>query len=88
MVVALDGRSGMARLLAPGLDWRLEPRPERPGPLEFARFIRRLRPALVQTYNWGAIEAAAAKTIQARRPPGVMSAQRPAAADTIVAARR
>lgn len=58
-VMALDGRTAAARLMQPEVEWRLEDVQGRPGPLEFARLIRRLRPDLVQTYNWGAFNAAA-----------------------------
>ncbi len=59
VILALDGRTGAARLLEPGVRWRIGETPPQPGLLAFASLIRRLRPALVQTYNWGAIEAAA-----------------------------
>lgn len=66
-VVALDGRAGTERLIQPEVEWRLEPEPKPGGPRGFARLIRHLQPALVQTYNWGAIEAAAGAVL-ARAP--------------------
>ncbi len=58
-VMALDGKTGAAPLIDAGVEWEFRTAGARPGPLEFARLIRRLRPDLVQTYNWGAIDAAA-----------------------------
>ncbi|MCS7041346.1 MAG: glycosyltransferase [Bryobacteraceae bacterium] len=57
-IAPISGRSSATALFEPGVDWELAEVPRRATPLGFARLIRRLRPALVQTYNWGAFDAA------------------------------
>ena len=59
-VVAMDGRTGCAAQLPPGVACELLPAPAR-GSLRAVRALRALlrerRPDLLLTYNWGAIEA-------------------------------
>jgi len=61
-VAALDGRAAAAALVAPGVSFSLTAEPERASmPLScalFRRVLLRLKPDLLLTYNWGAIEAA------------------------------
>ncbi|HEV2098803.1 MAG TPA: glycosyltransferase [Stellaceae bacterium] len=67
-IIALDGNFGAAERLAEGIDVRLiEPPPRRRGMLRSslagATALRKLRPDLVATYNWGAIEWAIASRL-------------------------
>lgn len=57
-ILPLSGRASAQVRFEPGVDWEIEPAPEKSSPRGFARLFRRLRPALVQTYNWGAFDAA------------------------------
>jgi len=63
----LSGELSITRRFAPGVAWRAVQAPQPASAAAFARLIRRLRPALVQTYNWGAIDAAAGAVL-ARAP--------------------
>ncbi|MFZ5928214.1 MAG: glycosyltransferase [Acidobacteriota bacterium] len=58
-IAPISGRASARERFEPGVDWEIVEAPRRSTPLEFARLIRRLRPDLVQTYNWGAFDAAA-----------------------------
>jgi glycosyltransferase involved in cell wall biosynthesis len=58
-IAPISGRAPAAARLEPHVDWQVVETPRKSTPLGFARLIRRLRPDLVQTYNWGAIDAAA-----------------------------
>ena len=64
VVIAMDGHTEAASQLPPGIEVRFEPPPPRGGFLGTVRTLqkrlRELQPELVLTYNWGAIEAAAA----------------------------
>jgi glycosyltransferase involved in cell wall biosynthesis len=66
-IAPLSGRDSAKEKLDPGVEWEIVGTPRQQSPFAFARFIGRLRPALVQTYNWGAIEAAAGAVL-ARAP--------------------
>jgi glycosyltransferase involved in cell wall biosynthesis len=59
-VVSMDGRTGAAERLPPGLDVRILPSPPKAGSVSTALRLRRLwreeRPDLVLTYNWGAFD--------------------------------
>lgn len=57
-ILPLSGRASAQVRFEPGVDWEIEQAPEKHSPPGFARLIRRLGPALVQTYNWGAFDAA------------------------------
>jgi glycosyltransferase involved in cell wall biosynthesis len=60
LVLAMDGRYGVLARIRPGVCVeRLTLRAPRSvtGPLVFRSFIRRIRPDLLLSYNWGAIEA-------------------------------
>jgi glycosyltransferase involved in cell wall biosynthesis len=61
VVIAMDGNTGCAARLAPGAEARFEPAPTARAPvvapIALARQLRAIRPDLVLTYNWGAIEA-------------------------------
>lgn len=57
-ILPISGRSSATALLDPGVDWELVEAPRKPTPPSFSVLIRKLRPALVQTYNWGAFDAA------------------------------
>lgn len=63
-VLALDGVTSARELLEPGVELRVVEPPPRAGTLASLRAFRALlareRPALVLTYNWGAIEMALA----------------------------
>jgi len=65
-VVALDGQTGCAERFAPEVPFRLLPPPFAPGAgptrrlLAMAAMLRRLRPAVLVTSNWGSIEFAMA----------------------------
>lgn len=63
-ILPISGRSSARALLEPGVDWELVEAPRRPSAAGFASLIRRLRPALVQTYNWGAFDAAAGAVLE------------------------
>ena len=70
-IVALDGCTDCAERLKPEVPFALLPAPAAPGdgPARFWRiraFLRRLKPALLVTSNWGAIEWAAANLIPPR----------------------
>lgn len=72
-VVALDGETGCAARLDRGLDVQLLAAPPRARRLPrrlFAihRFLRRLRPALLVTSNWGSIEWAMARLAWPKLP--------------------
>jgi len=60
-IVALDGRTDARELLGAGVEAEILPSPPRAGTLGTLRRLRALyrevRPDLVLTYNWGAIEA-------------------------------
>ena len=62
-VIAMDGHFKAADGIRPEVEVRLlDPPPKQSGlrsPLTFRNLIRELRPDLVETYNWGAIEAVA-----------------------------
>lgn len=58
-IAPISGRDSAKVKFEPGVDWEIVETPRKSTPLEFARLIRRLRPHLVQTYNWGAFDAAA-----------------------------
>jgi len=58
-IAPISGRASAKERFEPGVDWEIVETPRKSTPLEFARLIRRLRPDLVQTYNWGAFDAAA-----------------------------
>jgi glycosyltransferase involved in cell wall biosynthesis len=64
VVIAMDSRTEAKAQLPPGIDVQFAAPPPRGGFLATMRRLRRqlreLRPDLVLTYNWGAIEAAAA----------------------------
>ncbi|MCU0867060.1 MAG: glycosyltransferase family 4 protein [Planctomycetes bacterium] len=64
VVLAMDGRTEAKAQLPPGIDVQFAEPPPRGGFLATMRTLRRrlreLQPDLVLTYNWGAIEAAAA----------------------------
>jgi glycosyltransferase involved in cell wall biosynthesis len=66
-ILPISGRSSATALFEPGVDWELVEAPGSPSAAGFASLIRRLRPALVQTYNWGAFDAAAGAVL-ARAP--------------------
>jgi len=71
-VVAMDGRTTARELVDPGIDVELVPRPAARGTFGTARALRalleELRPHLLLTYNWGAIEAVlAARSLGFRR---------------------
>jgi len=59
-VVSMDGRTGAAERLPPGLDVRILPSPPKAGSFSTTLRLRRLwreeRPDLVLTYNWGAFD--------------------------------
>jgi glycosyltransferase involved in cell wall biosynthesis len=61
VVVAMDGRTDAMAMVPAGIEVMLAPPPPRGGLLRTVRALRRqllaARPALVLTYNWGAIEA-------------------------------
>jgi glycosyltransferase involved in cell wall biosynthesis len=61
VVIAMDGNTGCASRLDPNADARFEPAPSARAPvvapIALARQLRAIRPDLVLTYNWGAIEA-------------------------------
>jgi len=56
-IVALNGDFETAGRLDPGVTRQLVSPPAHCGPLALRRLVRRLRPDLLLTYNWGAIEA-------------------------------
>lgn len=58
-IAPISGRDSAREKFEPGVDWEIVNTPRKSTPLEFARLIRHLRPDLVQTYNWGAFDAAA-----------------------------
>ena len=64
VIVAMDGRTEAAQQLAPGLSLEFAPAPAKGSFLATVKaqraFLRAQRPDLVLTYNWGAIETAAA----------------------------
>jgi glycosyltransferase involved in cell wall biosynthesis len=64
VVLAMDGRTDARALVAGGIEVELAPAPPRGGFVATVRrqraWIAARRPALVLTYNWGAIEAVAA----------------------------
>jgi L-malate glycosyltransferase len=67
-VVALDGRTGARALLDPAAAVTVAAGPDAAGPLparvrRLRRWLRDLRPDLLLTYNWGAIEVALANRI-------------------------
>lgn len=59
-ILAMDGRHGCAEQLPPGTEFRLLEAPPKAGTWgtsrRMAELLRREQPALVMTYNWGAIE--------------------------------
>lgn len=57
LILPLSGRASAQRLLEPGVDWEIVDAPAKTTPVELARVIRERKPALVQTYNWGAFDA-------------------------------
>lgn len=71
-VMALEGGTGIAALIPPQVDFRIEPAPPRQGSLRRASSLRgilnRLRPDLLLTYNWGSIDAAIAARLCAGIP--------------------
>lgn len=56
-VIAINGDLSARRLLASGVDCEFAAAPGRGPAAAFAFLVRRLRPDLVQTYNWGAFDA-------------------------------
>jgi glycosyltransferase involved in cell wall biosynthesis len=58
MILPLSGRASAQRLLEPCVDWEIVDAPLKTTPPELAQVIRERKPALVQTYNWGAFDAA------------------------------
>lgn len=64
LVLAMDGRTGARAQLPPGIAVDFAPPPPRAGMLAMIqnqrRWLRSVQPDLVMTYNWGAIETAAA----------------------------
>jgi glycosyltransferase involved in cell wall biosynthesis len=74
VLIAMDGRTDCCARIAPGVAFELQPPPARRSMLATALAmrarIRALQPALVLTYNWGAIETLLAlRTLRA--PPAV-----------------
>jgi glycosyltransferase involved in cell wall biosynthesis len=67
--LALNGRTGAAELLPPTGMVSIESAPPRAGSVattaRLLRLLRRIRPDLVASYNWGAIDAAMAARIAA-----------------------
>lgn len=57
-ILPISGRASASARLGPGVEWEIVDAPLRTTPPAFARLIASLRPALVQTYNWGAFDAA------------------------------
>jgi glycosyltransferase involved in cell wall biosynthesis len=60
LVIAMDGRYGVLARIRPGLSVEELAFPSRhtpTAPFVFRSFLRRLRPDLLLSYNWGAIEA-------------------------------
>jgi glycosyltransferase involved in cell wall biosynthesis len=61
-VAALDGHTAAAERVAPEVEFRLTAAPERANALSscirLRRMLLRVKPDLLLTYNWGAIEAA------------------------------
>jgi L-malate glycosyltransferase len=59
-VLSMDGRTGAAERIPPGVDFRILPSPPKAGSLATALRLRRIlrdeRPDLVLTYNWGAFD--------------------------------
>jgi glycosyltransferase involved in cell wall biosynthesis len=58
-IVPISGIDSATARFEPGVLWEIIEAPLKRNPAAFARLIRSLRPALVQTYNWGAFDAAA-----------------------------
>lgn len=60
-IIAIDGQYGCAARLHPDVDWAPVAAPGRRKPWSAAaglrQLLRELRPALLLTYNWGAIDA-------------------------------
>lgn len=60
-VVAINGQYGCGARIRPGVDWAPLAAPASRNPLAaaagFHRLIRKLRPSLLLTYNWGAMDA-------------------------------
>jgi glycosyltransferase involved in cell wall biosynthesis len=69
VVMAIDGCFDAVKRIAPDVEFRVEPPPRKGAlatPAGLAGTLRRLRPDLLLTYNWGAIEAVlAARLIRA-----------------------
>lgn len=60
-ILPLDGRSGCASRIDSGVDATLAPSPDKQGSLpvrllRYRQMLKALKPDLVLTYNWGAIE--------------------------------
>ena len=70
-ILALDGCTDARTLLAPELGVEILTAPLRAGTLRttlaLARFLRRLRPELLLTYNWGALDALLASRLAGPR---------------------
>lgn len=66
-IVAMDGVTSAASLIQPQVDHRILPAPPKAGMLETAPRMRKLiaetRPALILTYNWGAIDTVLAAAL-------------------------
>jgi len=65
LIVSMSGRNEAASLLSDRVRYELVPAPSKPGNvaaniLHFAAELRRIRPDLLVTYNWGALEWAIA----------------------------
>ena len=66
-ITATDGNFAAAEKIAPGVSWRILPPP--PGKrklwyaLPFSKMLREVRPDLLVTYNWGAMDAVLASRI-------------------------
>lgn len=58
-IAPISGRDSVKDQFDPGVEWEIVETPRKGTPLAYAQWIRRLRPDLVQTYNWGAFDAAA-----------------------------
>ncbi len=71
-VLPLDGRADAAGRVAPEVSFALVDPPPKAGSLQTARalraVLRRLRPGLVLTYNWGAIDAILAAALPGGAP--------------------
>ncbi|MEJ5368620.1 MAG: glycosyltransferase [Bryobacteraceae bacterium] len=58
LILPVSGRASAQSGFEPGVDWEIAEAPRRLSPAGFARLVRERKPSLVQTYNWGAFDAA------------------------------